>query len=100
MTPLLTREELDRVAALASLELGDEEARALAGQLAAILAYARQIQEVDTTGVPPTTHVLAAQERLRNDEPAPSLEREAALANAPDADRGAGLFRVPRVIGG
>lgn len=100
MTSLLTREELDRVAALAGLELGDEEARALAEQLAGILAYARQVQEVDTAEIPPTTHVLAAQERLRDDEPAPSLDRDAALANAPDADRGAGLFRVPRVIGG
>lgn len=100
MSSLLTREELDRVAALAGLELGDEEARALAEQLAAILAYARQVQEVDTAGIPPTTHVLATQERLRDDEPAPSLTRDAALANAPDADRGAGLFRVPRVIGG
>lgn len=100
MASRLSREELDRIAALASLELDEEEARVLADQLAAILAYARQVQEVDTTGVPPTTHVLAVQARLRDDEPAPSLPREAALANAPDADRGAGLFRVPRVIGG
>lgn len=99
MASRLLREELDRIAALASLELDEEDARVLADQLAAILAYARQVQEVDTTGVPPTTHVLAVQERLRDDEPAPSLPREAALANAPDADRGAGLFRVPRVIG-
>jgi len=100
MPSRLSREELDRIAALASLELDEGEAQILADQLAAILAYARQVQEVDTTGVAPTTHVLAVQERLREDEPAPSLPREAALANAPDADRDAGLFRVPRVIGG
>jgi aspartyl-tRNA(Asn)/glutamyl-tRNA(Gln) amidotransferase subunit C len=100
MSAPLTRHDIDRLAALAHLELDDDEADLLARQLARVLDYANQIRDVDTRDVPPTTHVLTPRAPLRDDEPAPSLDREAALANAPDADHVAGLYRVPRVIGG
>jgi aspartyl-tRNA(Asn)/glutamyl-tRNA(Gln) amidotransferase subunit C len=96
----LTIADVERVAALAQLELTDEEKQLFTKQLADILAYAEQVQAIDTSGVPATAHVHATQRREREDVPRPSLSVEDALANAPDADREAGLFRVPRVIGG
>jgi aspartyl-tRNA(Asn)/glutamyl-tRNA(Gln) amidotransferase subunit C len=98
MSDALTRADVERIAALASLELTEEEADTFTRQLAEILAYARQVQQLDTTGVAPTAHVLAGAFD-RSDDPAPSLDREQALAAAPDAAGDAGLFRVPRVIG-
>ena len=50
-------------------------------------------------GVPPTASVMLGEGRDRGDDPRPSLPRDEALANAPDAATDAGFFRVPRVIG-
>lgn len=94
----LTIADVERIAALAHLELTDEEKQLFTRQLADILSYAEQLQSLDTTGVPATAHVTVV-ERDREDVPVPSLPVEAALANAPDAAPDAGLFRVPRVIG-
>jgi aspartyl-tRNA(Asn)/glutamyl-tRNA(Gln) amidotransferase subunit C len=95
---ILTVADVERIAALAHLELTDEEKPLFTKQLADILAYAEQLQAVDTSGVPATAHVDAAQRRERDDEPRPSLGVDEALANAPDAALDAGLFRVPRVM--
>jgi aspartyl-tRNA(Asn)/glutamyl-tRNA(Gln) amidotransferase subunit C len=95
----LTRADLERIAALASLELTDDEAETFTAQLAQILAYARQVQELDTSGVEATAHVLSHAPLDRPDEPRPSLDRAGVLAQAPDPAPEAGLFRVPRVIG-
>jgi aspartyl-tRNA(Asn)/glutamyl-tRNA(Gln) amidotransferase subunit C len=97
---MLTVADVERIAALAMLELTDEEKQLFTKQLAGILAYAEQVQAIDTSGVAATAHVLAGRGVERADEPRPSLPVEEALANAPDADRASGLFRVPRVIGG
>ena len=96
----LTIADVERIAALAQLELTDEEKRLFTTQLADILAYAEQVQAIDTSGVPATAHVNAAQRTEREDVPRPCLSVEDVLANAPDAAADAGLFRVPRVIGG
>jgi len=100
--PSLTIADVERIAALAHLELTDDEKPLFTRQLADILTYAEQLQAVDTSGVPATAHVNTArgdQGVERADEPRPSLPVADALANAPDAARDAGLFRVPRVIG-
>ena len=94
----LTIEDVERIAALAHLELTDEEKQLFTKQLADILSYAEQLQAVDTSGVPATAHVNVTA-RDRDDVPRPSLAVGDALANAPDAAPDAGLFRVPRVIG-
>src|SRR5688500_10509264 len=94
----LTIADVERIAALAHLELTDEEKQLFTKQLADILSYAEQLQSIDTTGVPATAHVNVGQ-RDRADEPRPSLPVADAIANAPDAAPDAGLFRVPRVIG-
>ena len=99
MAAELTRSDVERIAALAHLELTDEEKDLFTTQLSQILHYAEQIQQVDTSGVAPMAHV-GSERAERDDEPRPSLTTEAALANAPDGAMDAGFFRVPRVIGG
>jgi aspartyl-tRNA(Asn)/glutamyl-tRNA(Gln) amidotransferase subunit C len=94
----LTRADVEKIAALANLELNAAELELFARQLADILEYANQLQRVDTTGVPPTASIVSRHEADRPDEVRPSLDRQEALANAPDANREAGLFKVPRVI--
>ena len=95
-----TPDDVDRIAELARLELTSEERALFTRQLAEILAYAEQVQDVDTSGTPPTSHAFASTESLRDDLERPGLGRDDALAAAPDADREAGLFKVPRVLGG
>ncbi|MDQ3212612.1 MAG: Asp-tRNA(Asn)/Glu-tRNA(Gln) amidotransferase subunit GatC [Acidobacteriota bacterium] len=94
-----TREDLDRVARLARLELDATEQDLFARQVAGILEYAAQIQAVDTTGVDPMSHPPGGQAAMRADAARPSLPRDASLAAAPEADLAAGLFKVPRVLG-
>ena len=91
--------DVERIAALAQLELTDDEKQLFATQLAGILAYAEQIQQLDTTGVAATAHVSAGRRAERDDVPRPSLPARDALGNAPDPAP-EGFFRVPRVIGG
>lgn len=95
--PRVTPETVEHVAKLAQLSLTTEEKETFARQLDQVLAYAESIQALDTAAVEPMSHV-AGEGTLRADEPRPGLDRETVLEEAPDAE--AGLFRVPRVIGG
>jgi aspartyl-tRNA(Asn)/glutamyl-tRNA(Gln) amidotransferase subunit C len=99
MSSPLTVAEVERIAALAYLDLTDEEKQLFTRQLADILAYAQQVQAIDTSGVPATAHVNVDEHAERDDEPRPCLPLDDALSNAPDPAPDAGLFRVPRVIG-
>lgn len=99
MPVAFTRAEIEALAALANLELDAAETDLFGRQLSNILEYVRQIQEIDTTGVPPTESVTAGHAVDRADEVLPSLPRRDALMNAPDGAEDAGLFKVPRVIG-
>jgi len=100
MAASLTIEDVERVAALAHIELTDEEKTLFTRQLADILHYAEQIQALDTRDIPATAHVRMGDDAEREDQPRPSLTVPDALGNAPDGAPDAGLFRVPRVIGG
>lgn len=84
------------IAALARLRFSDEEERRLATQLSQMLDYVDTLDALDTTGVPPMSHVLDLHNVFRADEPQQRLAREDALRNAPDAD--STYFRVPKVI--
>jgi aspartyl-tRNA(Asn)/glutamyl-tRNA(Gln) amidotransferase subunit C len=99
MPPGFTRDQVAAIAALANLELDLVEMDLFARQLGDILAYADQVQQIDTAGVPPTSSVMTRHGADRPDEIRPSLDREEVLANAPDAAHDVGLFKVPRVIG-
>ena len=100
MAPTLTIGDVERIAALVYLELTADEQALFTRELADILAYAQQVQAIDTSGVPATAHVHEAQQTERSDDPRESLSVPDALGNAPDAAPEDGLFRVPRVIGG
>jgi aspartyl-tRNA(Asn)/glutamyl-tRNA(Gln) amidotransferase subunit C len=92
----ITREQVEHVAKLARLAVSEEEKALFGRQLSSILTYVETLNRVDTAQVEPTSHVIPMQNVLREDEVKPSLPREAALGNAPDAD--AGCFRVPKII--
>jgi aspartyl-tRNA(Asn)/glutamyl-tRNA(Gln) amidotransferase subunit C len=102
MTTGFTREEIAAIAALARLELEPAELDLFVRQLSDILAYADEVQQIDTTGVPPTASVVTPDASDRPDQVCPSLDIGEALANAPDRDLTritGGFFKVPRVIG-
>jgi aspartyl-tRNA(Asn)/glutamyl-tRNA(Gln) amidotransferase subunit C len=90
---MIDREQVLHVAKLARLKLSDEEVERMSGELSAILDHVDNINELDLEGVEPTTHVVPLENVLREDEPRPSLPREVALEQAPDA--GESGFRVP-----
>ena len=90
---MIDREQVLHVARLARLELSDEEIERMAGELSGILEHVDRISGLDLDGVEPTSHVVALENVLRADEPEPSLPRDRALEQAPDAVDGA--FRVP-----
>lgn len=92
----MTRAEVERIARLARVALTEEEAARLEVELGAILGWVRQLEELDVSAVAPTTHVVPLTAPLRDDTPQPGLDRDDALANAPE--RLAGQVVVPRVI--
>jgi aspartyl-tRNA(Asn)/glutamyl-tRNA(Gln) amidotransferase subunit C len=91
----ITRDEVLHVAKLARLALSEEEVERFRSQLSAILEAVGKVSELDLGGVPATSHPLDLVNVLAEDEPVPSLSREAALANAPDPEDG--FFGVPPV---
>ena len=97
----LTREEVERIAGLARLELTPDEAERFTRQLGDVLDYAERLQSVDTSGAPAGWRPDAADSALRADEGRPSLRPDDAVSNAPDPGAGSGgarFFRVPRVL--
>lgn len=92
----ISLQDVEYVAKLARLEIPAEAKADYSEKLNAILDYMQQLQELDTTGVPPTTHVLPLENVFREDVIRPCLDREKALANAPDREDG--YFRVPKII--
>ena len=95
----LTEKEVRYVADLANLRFSDEEVRKFAKDLDGILEHMDKLNELDTTDVEPMAQVLYAADEtatLRADRERPPLGTEAALANAPQ--KGAGYFKVPRII--
>lgn len=91
--------EIHRIAALAHLALTEEEVQLFGRQLSDILGYVRQVQAVNTDGVIPMSHVGGGDVHERPDVIRPTLDKTAALGNAPEAAPEAGFFKVPRVIG-
>lgn len=96
--PSVSREQVERIAHLARIRVSAEEAEALARDLGAILGYAELLEQVDTSGVEPTSTLTLLATPMRADEPSAPLSPEAAVVNAPSAQGSA--FAVPRVLGG
>jgi aspartyl-tRNA(Asn)/glutamyl-tRNA(Gln) amidotransferase subunit C len=90
------REEVEHVALLARLKLSAEEEKLFTSQLNAILDYMEKLNELDTSAMEPTFHVVSHCNTMRQDEVKASLPQEASLENAPD--KAEGCFRVPKII--
>lgn len=89
-------QDVEHVARLARLDLSEEEKEMFTAQLSAILKYAEKLNELDTSNVEPTTHVLHVSNVMRDDEVKESLPIEKVLRNAPDDEDG--QFKVPAVL--
>lgn len=94
----ITRTDVEQVALLSRLEISEDETNRFTGQLNAILDYVGVLSKVNTDEVEPTAHVLPLKNVLRADKARPSLPREQALANAPEAEDG--YFKVPKIMEG
>ena len=93
----LTRSDVARLAALARIDMTDDDLDRLAGQVAAIVDSVAKVAEVAGEDVPATSHPIPMSNVHRADELRPSLTQEAALAAAPQAEEG--RFRVPQILG-
>ncbi len=93
----VTIDEVRYIASLARLSLSKEEEERLAEQLSEVLDYIEKLNELDTSGIPPMSHVLDLHSVFREDAVDQRISRDDALKNAPDAD--GSYFRVPKVIG-
>jgi aspartyl-tRNA(Asn)/glutamyl-tRNA(Gln) amidotransferase subunit C len=93
---MITREDVEHVAELARLELTAAEKDQFIAQLNSILAYIEKLNELDTTDIDPTSHVLPMSNVFRDDLVRPSLDRALVLQNAPEESHF--FFKVPRII--
>ncbi len=93
----ISRTEVEHISDLARLELSAREIEQLQKELSQILEYVEQLNELDTSDVLPTSHVVAKGDVLSDDKPRPSFPREDILANAPRTQEG--FFRVHAVFG-
>ncbi|MVM32267.1 Asp-tRNA(Asn)/Glu-tRNA(Gln) amidotransferase subunit GatC [Spirosoma sp. HMF4905] len=89
-------ETLEKIAHLARLEVRPEEEADLLNSLNGVLTWMEQLNEIDTTGVEPLTHISLETNVLREDVVGNHLSREKALSNAPQHDEQ--FFEVPKVL--
>ena len=82
---------------LAKLRFSEAEEEVLARDMSYILDYVRTLNQVDTSDIPPLTHVFNLAHVVREDSVQRRVTHEDALRNAPDTD--GEYFRVPKVIG-
>jgi aspartyl-tRNA(Asn)/glutamyl-tRNA(Gln) amidotransferase subunit C len=93
----LTRQEVEKVSLLARLRLSDQELDLMTAQMGQIVAYVESLSELDTRDVEPMAHALDVSNVFAPDQVRASLDRAAALANAPHHDRE--FYLVPAVLG-
>lgn len=92
----ITKEQVEHVAKLARLAITEQEKEKYSQQLSSILTYIEKLNELDTSRVEPTFHVLPLKNVFREDVVRPSCPREEILKNAPE--RTEEFFRVPKII--
>lgn len=93
----IDEKEVARVAELACLSLTKEETVAMAKDLERIVAYVEELGQLDTSNVPPTSHVLMGKTAWREDVVEQGLSHDDALAQAPRSSQGG--FAVPAYVG-
>ena len=92
----ITREIIEHVANLARLTLTEQEIERLTSEMGSIIEYVDKLDELDTSDVAPTSHVIPVQNVLREDRVEESYDRGKILANAPRQENG--YFKVPKVV--
>lgn len=92
----ISSKEVEHVAKLARLELKPDEVERMTAQLDTILSYVAKLDELDTEGVPVTTHTQNIANAFREDEVRESLSRDKAIANGPRVNGES--FVVPRIL--
>jgi len=92
----LNREEVVHIALLARLGLDETEVDRFREQLSNILGNFEVLQQVDTTGIPPTSQLIPLQNVMKSDEVTPSLPQSEILTNAPQKE--GEFFRVRAVL--
>ena len=96
----ITEADVEKIAQLAHMEITPGELKMFAPQMADIVAYVEQLNEVATSNIEPSLGGLTpegkATDSARDDVPTPSLGQELALDQAPDA--ASEHFRVPKVL--
>lgn len=92
----LSRDEVAHVAALARIQLSDEELETFAGQLDSIVGFVAGVGEAAAADIPPMSHPLPLTNVTRPDEVRPSLTQDEALSGAPASEQG--RFLVPRIL--
>ncbi len=93
----LSSADVLKVAKLARLHISEADVQPTTAQLARIVEMVQQLDNVPTEGIEPMAHALDVHSVLRPDHRLPSLDRQAALSNAPQRDQE--CFRVPPVMG-
>jgi aspartyl-tRNA(Asn)/glutamyl-tRNA(Gln) amidotransferase subunit C len=93
---MLKKEEIEHIGWLARIELSDAEKGLFEQQLSSILDYFAVLDEVDTTDVEPTHHVIGIKDVVRKDEPKERLKQSEALQNAAKTEKG--YFKSPRIL--
>jgi len=88
--------DIDHAAKLARLNISQSEKELFTAQVQSILHYIEKLNELDTTSVEPTAHILPINNVFREDSLRESLPRHKALQNAPQKDED--FYRVPRII--
>ena len=96
MSKKISRSDVEYVAGLAQLQLTPEEIDAFTSQLDQIVSYMSKLDELDTSQVEPTSHVLDITNVFREDQVEASLSQEDALSISPRQENG--FFIVPKVI--
>ncbi|MBT3311229.1 MAG: Asp-tRNA(Asn)/Glu-tRNA(Gln) amidotransferase subunit GatC [Desulfobacterales bacterium] len=92
----ISKKEVINVVKLARIDIEEGALDKFAGQIGKILEYIDTLNNVDTTGVKPTSHAISLTNALREDELKESINRDDALYNAPEKEDG--FFVVPKVI--
>ncbi|MFI3176083.1 MAG: Asp-tRNA(Asn)/Glu-tRNA(Gln) amidotransferase subunit GatC [Eubacteriales bacterium] len=96
MAGKITDETIDYVGILAKLDLHDEEKEHAKHDMESMIAYIEQLNELDTTGVEPMSHVFASHNVFREDVVTNGDERDEILKNAPGQKEG--MFQVPKTV--
>ncbi|MEK6673436.1 MAG: Asp-tRNA(Asn)/Glu-tRNA(Gln) amidotransferase subunit GatC [Nitrospirota bacterium] len=88
--------DVGHIAHLARLTITAEESEKFSQQLSSILEYVKKLEEIDTSGVEPTSHLFGVSNVMREDSVRPPLSKDEALMNAPD--RSGDFYRVLKII--